>query len=73
MQSDLADLLRTKGMRLADLARAVATHKSTVTRWARTGVPLSRVNQVSAATGIPKRDLRPDVAALMDDTQESAA
>ena len=60
MKPDLVDLLKNKGMRRADLARAMSVHKATVTRWVKDGVPLARLNQVSKETGIPQSELRPD-------------
>lgn len=60
MNVPLTDLLQSKGLRLADLARAVDVNKATVTRWAQKSVPLTRVYQVEAATGISRYELRPD-------------
>lgn len=60
MNVSLTDLLKAKGLRLADLARDVNVHKATATRWAQKGVPLTRVYQVEDKTGISRHDLRPD-------------
>lgn len=49
-------------MNLADLAKAVGVDKATTTRWAQRQIPPERVQDVSAATGIPPSALRPDLA-----------
>jgi len=43
------------------LARAIGISNAAVATWRR--IPLGRVAAVSAATGIPAADLRPDLAA----------
>jgi transcriptional regulator with XRE-family HTH domain len=56
----LVSLLRSRNLRLADLAHKVGVNKATVTRWSQGKVPLSRVYQVEEETGIPHHELRPD-------------
>lgn len=58
----LAQLIKSRGLRPADVARALGVDKATVTRWVRGRVPVDRLEQVEKATGIPAADLRPDVA-----------
>ena len=60
MNATLTDLLKDKGLRLADLARMTQVNKATVTRWAQRSVPLTRVYQVEEKTGISRHKLRPD-------------
>jgi transcriptional regulator with XRE-family HTH domain len=60
MQVSLPDLLKAKGLRLADLARECEVNKATVTRWAQRSIPLTRVYQVEEKTGISRHQLRPD-------------
>jgi DNA-binding transcriptional regulator YdaS (Cro superfamily) len=47
--------------RLSELSRAVGVSHSTVLRWIESRVPAERVRAVSAATGIPPHQLRPDL------------
>lgn len=56
----LVSLLKSKNLRLADLAALVNVNKATATRWSQGKVPLSRVYQVEEKTGIPHHKLRPD-------------
>ena len=60
METNLAKLLETRGMRLSDLARKMGVDKGTVTRWAQKAVPLSRVFAIERETGIKREELRPD-------------
>lgn len=59
--TDLREALRTRGMKLIDVARVVGVDKATVTRWAKRQVPAERCREVEAATGISRHLLRPDV------------
>ena len=61
---DLAELLRQKQMKRVDLARLMQVDKGTVTRWAQRGIPADRLMEISEKTGIPTKELRPDLAAL---------
>ena len=47
--------------RLSELSRAMGVSHSTVLRWVEARVPAERVKAVSAVTGIPPHELRPDV------------
>lgn len=51
-------------MKLIDVARGVGVNKATVTRWAQKRVPEDRVLEVESVTGIPRHELRPDLAAV---------
>lgn len=64
----LPTLLRSRGLRLIDVAKAMGVDKATVTRWAQKQVPSDRVAEVSHFTGIPPEELRPDLAALFAPT-----
>lgn len=46
---------------LTRLAREIGVSHSTVLGWLATRVPAERVKAVSAVTGIPPHELRPDV------------
>jgi DNA-binding transcriptional regulator YdaS (Cro superfamily) len=58
----LYGLLRNRGQRPIDLARAIGADKGTVSRWNVDGVPPSRLEDIERVTGIPACDLRPDLA-----------
>jgi hypothetical protein len=57
-------LLRNRGQRPIDLARALETDKGTISRWNEKGVPHTRLKDVERETGIAACDLRPDLAHL---------
>lgn len=57
-------MVRARGMKLIDVARGVGVNKATVTRWAQKRVPEDRVLEVESVTGIPRHELRPDLAAV---------
>jgi len=57
-------LLRDKGIRPIDVARALNVDKSTVTRWEQGAIPAERVIDVERVTGIPREVLRPDLARI---------
>jgi DNA-binding transcriptional regulator YdaS (Cro superfamily) len=59
-------------MRLIDLARSIGVDKATVTRWAQRRVPAERVQDVEAATGISRHELRPDIYGPAPETQGAA-
>lgn len=73
MTATLADLLRDKGMRLSDLAKALRINKSLPTRWSRKRVPAERVIEVEKATGIPRQEIRPDIYPPQDPFPGAAA
>lgn len=56
-------ILSDRGMRLADLARALGLNKSSVTRWAKGKVPAERIGEVSRVVGVPPEIIRPDLFA----------
>lgn len=59
----LADHLKERGVTATSIAARLGVAHTTVIRWAERGVPAQRVADVSAATGIPAAELRPDLAA----------
>ncbi len=61
---NLAALLKDRGLRLIDVARALRVDKSLPTRWAQNGIPHDRVLDVERVTGIPRQVLRPDLAKI---------
>jgi len=67
----LSTLLKNRGLRLIDLARAVPVDKATASRWDRKGVPANRVQAVQKATGIPAHDLRPDLASIFSEKESN--
>ena len=66
MKPDLAALLKDRGLRLIDVARKLEVDKATVTRWAQKEIPPGRVLDVERVTGIPRQELRPDLAKIFD-------
>lgn len=68
----LSQLLKTKDMRLIDLARKLGVDKSLVTRWAQKEIPVARLPDVERETGIPASVLRPDLAEMMTSVAEPA-
>jgi transcriptional regulator with XRE-family HTH domain len=70
---DLPKLLRDRGMSLTDLARSMNVDKATATRWAQRHIPPERLQEVSRITGIPVRDLRPDLAGIFASEGDSSA
>lgn len=73
MSGALKSILRERGMRLIDLARALGVHKATVTRWAQRQVPVDRLVSVEVATGVSRHDLRPDIYGPAPATQSEGA
>jgi DNA-binding transcriptional regulator YdaS (Cro superfamily) len=58
------DLISKRGAAVL-IADAMGVSHSTVMRWARRQVPAARLSELSRVTGIPARDLRPDLAHLL--------
>lgn len=58
---DLSTYLKGEGRTSTELGRMLGVAHSTVIRWAAGQVPAERVKAVSAATGIPLHELRPDL------------
>jgi DNA-binding transcriptional regulator YdaS (Cro superfamily) len=58
---DIRDILRAAPSPITPqaLADAIGCHRTTVVKWGR--VPASRVPAVSAATGVPRHKIRPDL------------
>lgn len=59
----LQSLLEDKGIKLSQLALALNVNRSQVTRWNQNKVPVGKIIQIEAITGIPRQKLRPDVFA----------
>jgi DNA-binding transcriptional regulator YdaS (Cro superfamily) len=47
--------------RMSRLAEAIGVTPEAVSQWAASRVPAERVHQVESVTGIPARELRPDM------------
>lgn len=60
-QVGLKELLKSRNMRLSQLALLLDVDKSVTTRWAQKKIPAERVIEVEGATGIPRQKLRPDL------------
>jgi transcriptional regulator with XRE-family HTH domain len=43
------------------LAEAIGVDRTTIWRWEKGRVPISRLSDVERVTGISRRDLRPDI------------
>ena len=56
-------LIVKAGITQLALAEKIGVHETTVGKWLARRIPAERVADVSAATGIPAADLRPDLAA----------
>lgn len=61
------------GRRIA-VARKLGVSPSTITRWSSEGIPADRVLEIERVTGIPRRELRPDLfGSTAGDPPESEA
>ena len=60
----LKALLALYGLKHSDVAEALGVSTSCISLWVRNGIPTSRVAELALATGIPARELRPDMALL---------
>lgn len=58
---DLQAAIKERGLRLTQVADAIGVDKSVVTRWCQRAVPLNRVAQLAAVTGIPPEAIRPEL------------
>lgn len=54
---------KNTGQTLAKVAETFAVDKKTILRWeqGKTPIPIKRLAEFEEVTGIPRRDLRPDV------------
>ena len=52
--------LRT-GLTLQQLAGRIGVHKTTILRWEEGRVPAERMVEIERVTGLPRRELRPDL------------
>ncbi len=64
MSSPLTDYLGEERGRLTKLADTLGINRVTLYRWAKSAVPAEKVVEIERVTGIPRRQLRPD---LFDD------
>ena len=61
MISPLTQYRNANGVSIESLAETLGVERTTVWRWERGRVPVDRLPDVEKATGIPRRDLRPDI------------
>jgi hypothetical protein len=71
--SALKAYLDADGVRITTFASHLGVNRITVWRWCVSGVPLKRVNEVAAETGIKPALLRPDLAIAFGQSREVAA
>jgi DNA-binding transcriptional regulator YdaS (Cro superfamily) len=64
LKPSLKELLKDRGLRLADLARLAGVDKGTATRWDQGRIPAERVLDIEQMTGVSRSDLRPDLYPL---------
>lgn len=64
MSSPLTDYLSEERGRITKLADTLGINRVTLYRWAKSAVPAEKVVEIERVTGIPRRQLRPD---LFDD------
>lgn len=64
MQNTLRDILHSRGIKAANLARELGVDKAQVTRWSKGRIPAERVIDIERATGVPRHHLRPDLYPL---------
>jgi DNA-binding transcriptional regulator YdaS (Cro superfamily) len=60
----LREHLKPKGITINALADTLKVDRVTVWRWSQNRIPAERVKAVTAATGIPAHELRPDLFAV---------
>ena len=68
----LTEYREQRGWTPAELARFLGEHRTTVHRWEAGARRIGRnkLEHVSEKTGIPKRELRPDLAEVMREAAE---
>ncbi len=70
---DLALVLKSRGMRLKDLASMMGVNRSATTRWAKGRVPPDKVIEVARIAGLSCHDIRPDIFPATDSPPNGAA
>ena len=50
----------------SEVARALRVSKQAIDLWCARGIPLARLVEVAALTGLPPERLRPDIVQLLD-------
>ncbi|KGM44468.1 hypothetical protein JY97_00535 [Alkalispirochaeta odontotermitis] len=58
---DLQNLIASSGQTFAQVADKMGVARSQLTRWSQRKVPAERVQELSVITGIPAKQLRPDI------------
>jgi DNA-binding transcriptional regulator YdaS (Cro superfamily) len=61
----LSKHLRRPGVTAVSIAQQMGVSHTSVLRWAAGSVPVKRLPELARVTGIPARDLRPDLAHLL--------
>lgn len=63
---DFVDYLEGERGRQSALARHLDVYPSAVCRWKSSPIPVEYVKRVSDFTGIPAKNIRPDIAAIFE-------
>lgn len=58
---DITAVLERAELTQRQLAEKLGIGQASISKWRKNGIPLDRVVEVEAATGIPRHDLRPDL------------
>jgi len=58
---DLHKMISKRGHTFSQVAEKMGVARSQLTRWSQRKVPAERVQELSSITGIPAKDLRPDI------------
>jgi DNA-binding transcriptional regulator YdaS (Cro superfamily) len=61
MHSPLTQFLKGERGKQKEIADALKIDRITLYRWARNGIPAERVIEIERVTGIPRKNLRPDL------------
>lgn len=57
----LDELLKRAGMNQTQLAKMLGIEQPSVSAWRLRGIPVKRVTDIEKVTGIPRRQIRPDL------------
>lgn len=64
---DITQVLKTSGLTQQELADLIVAefggtlHQTAVSKWSERGIPLDRKHQISVVTGIPLREIAPEL------------
>jgi transcriptional regulator with XRE-family HTH domain len=62
-KTEFSDYRKSRGLSLAEVARKFGVDRTTILRWekGKPPVPIKRIGEIEALTGISRNRLRPDV------------